>query len=155
LLFNNSKAVLAKLSLVAIALTIFGCEPAAKPNAGAGASASDHEREHAHAETLPEAVKELEGICATIKAAFAKDDAEAAHEPMHEVGHVLEGIPELAAKSTLDDAAKTEIKTAAESLFQAFNAVDEGMHGGVGKKYSEVAESIDAALKVIVDKAKG
>jgi hypothetical protein len=153
LLFNHSKAVLAKLSVVALALGIAGCEPAAKPNASTTTSASD--QEHAHPETLAEAVKELEGISATIKAAFAKDDAEAAHGPMHDVGHVLEEIPDLADKSTLDDAGKAEVKKAAASLFEAFNAVDESMHGSTGKKYSEVSETIDAALKVIVDKAKG
>jgi hypothetical protein len=155
LLFNNSSALLAKLSVVALGLTIFGCEPAAKPNAGTSTTAADQEHKHEHAETLADAVKELEGICESIKAAFAKDDAEAAHGPMHDIGHVLEEIPDLAAKSTLDDAGKAEVKKAAESLFEAFNAVDEGMHGGTGKKYSEVSEAIDAALKVIVDKAKG
>jgi hypothetical protein len=151
LFFNNSAAFFTKLAMVAFALTIVGCEPA-KPKADAGA---DHGADHAHAETLAGAVKELEGICATIKAAFAKDDAEAAHEPMHEVGHVLGEIPDLVAKSTLDDAGKAEVKKAAETLFEAFSAVDESMHGSGGKKYSDVAESIDAALKVIVDKSKG
>ncbi len=153
MLFKNSKAVFAKLMMIALALTVVGCEPANKPKVDAGAS--EHGQDHAHAETLADAVKELEGICATIKAAFAKNDAEAAHEPMHEVGHVLEEIPDLAAKSTLDDAAKAEVKKAAETLFEAFSAVDESMHGSGGKKYSDVAEAIDAALKVIVDKAKG
>ena len=107
--FNNSAAVFTKLAMVAFALTIVGCEPA-KPKADAGADTADHGHDHAHAETLADAVKELEGICATIKAAFAKDDAEAAHEPMHEVGHVLGEIPDLVAKSTLDDAGKAEVK---------------------------------------------
>lgn len=148
--FNTSKAVIAKISMVVLALTIVGCEPA-KPKVSAGADEHDHQ----HAETLAGAVKELEGICATIKSAFAKDDAEAAHEPMHEVGHVLEEMPDLIAKSTLDDAGKSEVKKAADSLFEAFNAVDASMHGSGGKKYSEVSETIDAALKVLVEKSKG
>lgn len=146
--FNTSKAVIAKISMVVLALTIVGCEPA-KPKVSAGAD------DHKHAETLTGAVKELEGICATIKSAFAKDDAEAAHEPMHEVGHVLEEMPDLIAKSSLDDAGKAEVKNAADSLFDAFNAVDAGMHGSGGKKYSEVSETIDAALKILVEKSKG
>jgi hypothetical protein len=150
LFFNNFKAILAKLAMVALTLTIVGCEPA-KPKADTETAEKGHE----HAETLADAVKELEGICATIKAAFAKDDAEAAHGPMHDIGHVLEEIPDLAAKSTLDDAGKAEVKKAAETLYEAFSAVDESMHGSGGKKYSDVAESIDAALKVIVDKSKG
>ena len=140
--------------MVVIALTTFGCEPA-KPKASTGAGTTGNESEHVHAETLPDAVKELEGVCATVKAAFAKDDSEAAHDPMHDVLHLLDEIPGLVAKSTLDDATKAEIKTAADSLFKSFDEVDKGMHGSGGKKYSEVAEAIDASLKVIVDKAKG
>ena len=154
LLFNNSKAVLTKLSMIVITLTIIGCEPAAKPKPGAGADTSSGGPEHAHAETLADAVKELEGICATIKAAFAKDDAEAAHDPLHDVGHVLEEIPDLVAKSALDEAGKAEALAAKKSLYESFEAVDQGMHGSGGKKYSEVAEAIDAALKILVDKAK-
>ena len=154
MLFNNSQAVLTKLSMVVIALTILGCEPAAKPKAGAGAATSTGKQEHAHAETLADAVKELEGMCATIKAAFAKDDAEAAHDPLHEVGHVLEEIPDLVAKSALDEAGKAEALSANKSLLDEFDAVDQGMHGSGGKKYSEVAEAIDAALKTLVEKAK-
>ncbi len=154
MLFNNSKAVLTKLSMIVITLTIIGCEPAAKPKPGAGADTSSGGPEHAHAETLADAVKELEGICATIKAAFAKDDAEAAHDPLHDVGHVLEEIPDLVAKSALDEAGKAEALAAQKSLYDSFEAVDQGMHGSGGKKYSEVAEAIDAALKILVDKAK-
>ena len=154
LLFNNSKAVLTKLSMLVITLTIIGCEPAAKPKPGAGADTSSGGPEHVHAETFAEAVKELESICATIKAAFAKDDAEAAHDPLHEVGHVLEEIPDLVAKSALDEAGKAEALSAKKSLYESFDAVDQGMHGSGGKKYSEVAETIDAALKILVDKAK-
>ena len=154
MLLNNSKSVLTKFSMVVLALTILGCEPAVKPKPGAGADTSKGGPEHVHAETLADAVKELDSICATIKAAFGKDDAEAAHDPLHEVGHVLEEIPDLIAKSALDEAGKAEAKAARDSLFDAFNAVDEGMHGSGGKKYAEVSDAIDAALKTLVEKAK-
>lgn len=155
MILNISQSILLKCSVAVLACAVVGCEPAAKPAANA-TSASDHSHEHEHAEpaTLAEAVKELEGICATIKAAFAKDDAEAAHEPLHEVGHVLEPIAKLADKSTLDDAGKEEVKKAASSLWDAFEQVDLGMHGDGGKKYSEVADAIDASLKVLVEKTK-
>jgi len=156
LFFNNSKAVLAKLLMVTLALTIVGCEPA-KPKADAGAGSADHGHndEHAHSETLADAVKELEGICAAVKAAFAKDDADAADEPIHDVDHVLQEIPELAAKSKLDDAGKAEVKTAVDSMLKAFEAIHDGMHGGTGKKYSDVADTIESALKTLIEKAKG
>ena len=154
LLFNNSKAVFVKLSMVVLALTIVGCEPAAKPKPADVNSASENEHAHAHAATLAEAVKELEGICADVKTAFEKNDADAADEPLHEVGHVLEEIPKLAATSKLDDAGKAEVETAVKSMLDAFGAIHDGMHGGTGKKYTEVADAIEAALKTLIEKSK-
>ncbi len=151
--FIPNRATFLKLSMLTIALTTLGCEPAAKPEADQAASASDHG--HDHPETLADAVKELQSTCATIKAAYEKDDAEAAHEPMHEVGHLLEQFPDLIAKSDLDEAGKEEAKKAAESLFESYNAVDAGMHGQEGKKYADVSEAIDASLQVLLEKTKG
>lgn len=154
--FNNSKAVLAKLSMVVLALTIAGCEPA-KPKAGAGTGTAghDHDGEHAHAETLEEAVKELQGICASVKSAFDKNDAEAADEPMHDVFHLIEEVKELTKTSKLSDADKLEVDTAANNLLDAFDALHEGMHGGTtSKKYTDVADAIDASLKTLSEKAK-
>lgn len=156
MLFNSSKAALAKLAMVALALTILGCEPAAKPKSVAsdGASEHEHEHEHAHPETLADAVKELEGICASVKAAFEKNDPDAADEPLHDVGHLLEDVQALSAKSKLDDASKAEVKTAVDGLLDAFGAIHDGMHGGTGKKYADVAEAIESALKTLTEKSK-
>ena len=157
--FTNSKAILVKLlklTMVVLACASVGCEPAPAPAPKEEASASDHDHDegHEHPETLAAAVTELEGICAAIKTAYAKDDTEAAHGPLHDVGHLLEQFPVLIAKSSLEDAGKEEAKKAAETIFDSFGAVDEGLHGSVGKKYSEVSESIDASLKILVDKTK-
>lgn len=153
--FTNSKSVftsIIKLAIAGLAIVSVGCEPAPKPAPKVESSASDHG--HEHPETLAAAVAELEGICATIKAAYAKDDSEAAHGPLHDVGHLLEQVPALIEKSSLDVAGKEEAKKATESLFQAFGDVDKGMHGEDGKKYSEVSDTVDAALKTLAEKAK-
>ncbi len=148
---SNLKS-LVKLAMVGLAIVSVGCEPAPKPAPKDAASASDHG--HEHPETLAAAVTELESVCATIKAAYAKDDSEAAHGPLHDVGHLLEQVPALIETSSLDAAGKEEAKKATESLFQAFGDVDKGMHGEEGKKYSEVSDAVDAALKTLSEKAK-
>ena len=150
--FTQTKASVIKLSMILLAIVAVGCEPQTKPAGNNAASASDHG--HEHPETLADGVKQLEGICTTIKAAFAKDDAEAAHEPMHEIAHLLEQFPALITKSSLDEVGKAEVTKATDDLFQAFSAVDEGMHGGEGKKFADVAETIDASLKILSDKVK-
>lgn len=137
---------------MALAACTIGCQPAATNKAPEGAAAGGHDHSQEHAQepaSLAEAVKQLQTICTTIKDAFAKDDSEAAHGPLHDVGHILEHIPEFLDKSSLDAATKEEAKKATENIFQALKAVDEGMHGGEGKKYADVAETIEAGLKTL------
>jgi len=108
----------------------------------------DHEHEHEH-ESLAAALTELTKLRDTIRDGFAKNDIDAAHDPLHEVGHVLEEIPELAEKEKLPAEAITIIKASVEELFDAFGAVDKGMHGGESVKYSDVSGKIDAAVTAI------
>jgi hypothetical protein len=108
----------------------------------------DHEHEHEH-ESLAAALTELTKLRDTIRDGFAKNDIDAAHDPLHEVGHVLEEIPELAEKEKLPAEAITIIKASVEELFDAFGAVDKGMHGGESVKYADVSGKIDAAVTAI------
>lgn len=113
-----------------------------------------HEHHH-HAETLPDAITELTGIRNTIRDAFAKNDSEAAHDPLHEVGHVLELIPELAEKQNVSPETLTAIKSSVDTLFTAFGNVDKTLHGQEGSTYAEESETIDKALKALTDAAAG
>ena len=112
----------------------------------------DHEHEHEH-ESLAAALTELTKLRDTIRDGFAKNDVDAAHDPLHEVGHVLEEIPELAEKEKLPAEAITIIKASVEELFDAFGAVDKGMHGGESVKYADVSGKIDAAVTAITSAA--
>ena len=86
-----------------------------------------------------------------IRDGFATGNIDAAHGPLHEVGHELEKL-ETIAKIEMLPADKLEaVAKAKEELFEAFNQVDLTLHGGEGKTYEEVADTIDAALKVITD----
>ena len=132
-------------------IAINGCnKPQPKPKAP---GKPVQQEEHKHPETYAEAVEELAEMDTQIREAFAIDDVEKAHEkahePLHEVGHILEEVPELAAKEDFSDEAKKEIGDATNKLLDAFGAVDEMFHGGEGKKYEEVADTIAANLKVL------
>jgi hypothetical protein len=147
-------------SMLVLALSAFvfaGCEPtpAVKAPPGGQASGHEHGNEHAEPATLAEAVTQLNAHSAAIKAAFEKNDAQAADEPLHDVMHVLEHLPELVEKLNLDDAGKASAKTATDAVNAAFEAIHDGMHGGTpGKKYADVAESLEGGLKTLDELAK-
>ena len=123
---------------------------AAKPDG----SHADHEHDHSggdHPETYAEAVKALTAIDDTIKNAFAKDDKDAAHGPLHDVGDILTDLNDLANDADMTDEQRKSVRAEVEKLFEAFGAVDETMHGKEGKSYDEVASEIEASLKVLTD----
>lgn len=130
-----------------------GCQGSAT-DAGAQASANhDHEHgnghDHDHGEvpkTFSEAVEKLVALRDKIRDGFAKDDVEAAHGPLHDVGHLLEDLTKLAEKHTpaVDLAA---VKKDADELFDLFGKVDEKLHGEEGATYKDVSDKIDAAVE--------
>ncbi|MEZ6063306.1 MAG: hypothetical protein R3C19_23410 [Planctomycetaceae bacterium] len=116
------------------------------------ASEHGHGHGHAHPESLPEAIAEIKELRDTVRDAFAKNDHDAAHGPMHDVGDLLGHITELAAKANLTDEQMATIKASTEELFDAFGAVDKAMHPGKDENadpaaaWKEVAGKIDAAI---------
>ena len=104
-------------------------------------------------DNLGDAVKQLVQLRDTIRDAFEADDAEAAHIPLHEVGHLLGGIEKLVEKSDEDAEHKKEMAGAVEALFDSYTAVDETFHSDGGKQYSEVSSSIDDAVKTLQEHA--
>ncbi|MEZ6127462.1 MAG: hypothetical protein R3C59_02110 [Planctomycetaceae bacterium] len=97
------------------------------------------------------AVKQIIRQRDTIRDGFASGDIDAAHGPLHEVGHTLLSLVELAGKEDLSDSDQQSIKTSVDTLMDAFGAVDATLHGGEGSTYAEESATIDAALKVIAD----
>lgn len=106
----------------------------------------EHEEGHHHPETLAEALTELTELRDTIRDAFAKDDADKAHDPLHEVGHILDAVKELAEKEKLPEERLAAVKSSVEELFTAYGDVDKLMHGGEGTAYKDVSGRIDAAI---------
>ncbi len=138
---------------VAAALLIggTGCKtetpPPAPPATTGDTKADEHDHaHHNHADNLAGAVKELTDLKTTIADAFAKGDADAAHDPLHEIGHVLENIPVFATKENVAEAEQATIKEAVDALLDVYGKIDEGMHGKEGVKYEDVSAKIDEAL---------
>lgn len=149
---------LAPIALIAmLSLTLIGCgdrtaDDATTRDDAPPVAIGDLEQDmdhHEHPETYAEAVAELDAMRTQISQAFAANDIEAADGPIHEVGHVLEDVVELAREEAFSDEAVAEINAAVETLFDAFGRVDEKIHGGEGATYDEVQPEIDSAFETL------
>ena len=146
---------------VSVAANMIGCEAkdqakstaASKGEAMSKGGDHDHDHDdHKPAASLKEALETIEKYRAEIKEAFSKKQPEDAHEALHEVGHSLESITNLAGATTEEE--KQSVKKAVDELFECFGAMDETLHGETGKSYHEVADRIDTALAVLKGMAK-
>lgn len=108
----------------------------------------DDSHEHTPSGSLANLVTKVEELSATIQDAFKAGDPEKGHGPLHEIGHVLEALPEIAAKESLASAQQEQLKAAVDSLMDSFGALDERLHGSGndGKSFDEVAAQIEAAM---------
>ncbi len=89
---------------------------------------------------------ELSSLRNTIRDAFAANDMDLAHDPLHKVGAVLLAIRELAKKENADSEKQASIQKAVDTLMDAFGRVDKTMHGQEGSTYAEESATIDAAV---------
>ena len=124
-----------------------GCSEAPPVTEPAGHAHDEHA--HHHPETLAEAVAELSELRDTIRDAFAANDPDKAHDPLHEIGHALEAVAELAQEEKLPEDKLAVVKTSVESLMQSFGEIDKSMHGQEGASYKDVADKIEEALKAL------
>ena len=113
---------------------VLGCGPTetAKPVSGHSHS---HEHEHGHThehasgpQSFHDAVAQLKEIQSQVSTAMENDDPDAAHGPLHDVGHLLNKIPELAADTELAESDWNEVKAEVDKLFEAFGEVDSAFH---------------------------
>ena len=166
-------------------LAVFGCSPAAPP-ATAPASHAGHEHgddhdhdddhehgdahdhdhdhddadyDHRHPETLAAAVAELERLCAETRSALAAGDREKADRPVHMVGHLLEDMARLVAKSGPSD---PDLQAAAgkaiEEIFDCFDRIDTAIHADEAAArtldYADHAPRIEAATAKLKEIAR-
>jgi len=110
-----------------------------------------HDDDHAgeSPQDFASAVAQVKELSDAIGSAYAGDDAHAAHDPLHEIGHHLLALPELAAAAKLSSADRKTVDEVAEKLLNAFEGLDDAMHGREGKTYAEVEEDIQTGVQVL------
>ncbi|MEY3457796.1 MAG: hypothetical protein RL215_953 [Planctomycetota bacterium] len=139
------------LCCIPLALAI-GCQDSTTAPESA---ADEHGHEHEHPESLADALVELDDLHAVISKAFNDKKPDDAHDPLHDVGHVLEEIVELAKTENVPADRIATIETSVKALFEGYGELDKTMHGGEGKTWEEVSGAIDEALKNLKAAANG
>lgn len=132
-----------------------GCADQAGEESHSHVDGDEHGEHAEHGEhqvdSFEEAVAELSEMKTVICKAFAEQTPDDAHDALHDVGHLLESIPDLASKDLeLESEAMASLDAAVEALFDGFGKLDETFHGG-----DEVdAEQIEKALTQAIDQLK-
>jgi hypothetical protein len=134
------------LSIVAMSFALVGCDPMPKKPAPGG---HDHAHSHEGPDSYSAAVTDIEKYRGIVKTAFENNKIDDAHDALHDIGHAIESIGTLASKEGFAEADLASAKKATESLLDAFGAIDETLHGGKGKSYSEVSEQVDQAITTL------
>ncbi|MFN9639388.1 MAG: hypothetical protein ACK56W_05135 [Pirellula sp.] len=121
----------------------------------------DHGHDHDHKETAASPADALKStlekaIAATQKifAAGVGGKVEDAHDELHDIGHFLESLPELAKKAALDTSSQEVMNKAAKSLFEVMGKIDELLHDGKEVKFDEFKSDMDAGLSELKKIAK-
>jgi hypothetical protein len=120
--------------------------------------AHDHGKEeaaHDHSNlSLADAAKEIVALQTAIAEAFAANDPDKAHDPLHEIGHIILVLEDAGKKASLSEADTTELKATKDALMDAFSKVDGAMHGDGETKYSDVSEQVDKSIATLKKLAK-
>lgn len=144
---------IAALALIT-ALTL-GCQQQA-PTESAADHGHSHGHEHGHTHdhhnrptSLHAAVSELKEIRETVGAAMENGSPDDAHGALHDVGALLEVLPEIAADTDLPREKWEEAKAQNDKLFDAFGVIDKAFHTAGGDKvaaHAQVSAEIDEAI---------
>jgi len=132
------------LLVVATMAVGMGCQDTETGEHGHG------EHGHTHApikgpKSFPEGVEKLKEINDQICAAMESDNPDSAHDALHEVGELLNRLPELAADTDLGESDWNEVEQEVNKLFEAFKEVDVAFHNNGDKKaaYESSKATID------------
>ncbi|MEM9586245.1 MAG: hypothetical protein AAGA03_03110 [Planctomycetota bacterium] len=152
------------LSLFTITLivSLAGCGPGgpatgdASPQESSTGGHSDDDHGHAHddhghgdgghPESFAEAVEQVKEVGGRITRAFASGDPNKAHGDLHEIGHLIGALPELAKKAGVPSEKMETVRTVTEALLDSFEALDGTLHGGVGVEVEDVSKEISTQL---------
>ena len=114
----------------------------------------DH-KEHEAPKDFATALKQLKDMKVLICKAFADGSPDDAHDQLHDVGKLLEKMPELAAEGGDLAAEKlTEIDQAVEELFDGFGQLDGTLHGGDAVDVAELEKQLTQSIESLEMAAK-
>lgn len=111
--------------------------------------ADDHDHGHAVPEDFPAAVAALKGQYQQIKQALEQGDVATAHDPLHEIGHLLEALPKLAQQGALSEADVAALVEAVNKMFEGYGALDHAIHEGETPDYAAVSGGLDECMQKI------
>jgi len=103
--------------------------------------------EDGHPESLDQAVGQIKEMGGKITTAFANGTPDDAHDELHEIGHVIECLPELAKKANLSGEQENTVGEITESLMDAFGELDGTLHGGEEVNVDEISKKISTQIE--------
>ena len=130
-------------------------ESAAPATPADGKHDHDDHADHEHPQTLAAGVAELETTLESLGKHLAGDAKDEADDAVHAVGHLLEDLEGLVAKSSLEADAKAAVSKAIAELYECFDKLDVAFHAAEGeseppaKVHASLAERIAAAVKAL------
>ena len=118
-------------------------------------TAHAHENE-ARPDSYAAAMAQIREHGATIAQAYSAGTPDEAHEALHEMGHLLGLLPELAGDTGMQEEDRQAVQDASQQLMEAYGKLDQLMHGAAADKsaqaadtFAGVADDITAATKVL------
>lgn len=147
--------VLTAVCCVGVLALVTGCQPTTSTSESDHGHGHEHGHEHDHSDrpqSLREAIVELKELSDSFCSAMDEGDTEAAHDPLHHLGKLLEAMPELAADTDLTEEQWKQVKEETDSLFDAFGEVDSSFHEKDGDKkaaYEEAKPTIEAGIAAL------
>lgn len=92
-------------------------------------------------------LNQVESMKTEICKAFTDGQPDEAHDALHEVGHVLEQLPELANKAAqLSESQVAAVQQSVEQLFNGFGQMDDQLHGGDQIDVATIEKQLSQAL---------
>lgn len=114
----------------------------------------DHGHEHEHSDVIhlsfAEVVEKIGTHRDAIQTAFANDKKDDAHDPLHDIGFLIERLSDAAAETDMSEEDWNAVKQAAEQLASAFGKVDGLFHDDPeGVPFSDVESDVQTALTTL------
>ena len=145
-----------QLCTLLLCLLVIGCTDAGDQSPAGADHGHGHDHDHSAESHLPfdSLVTRICHHRDAIKAAFDEGNREEAHDPLHEIGHLIGQLPDSAAETDLAESDWNQVKQASDNLMSAFGKVDEIFHGNEeGLEYSDIQQEVEESIAVLKDKA--